>query len=147
MEFWHNGILTADIDKTIDFMCAASGAARDKWIIMDAVEFPQSNMVCGDGGKLRVAAACVGGAVVELIQPLDDCSYHAKSLKARGPGFHHSAHICEDGMDELVAALVAAGGRIVWDFKNGDEHACYVEAPDGSAILEIINCCPFMPEE
>jgi len=50
-------------------------------------------------------------------------------------------------MDEVIANLVAAGGRKVWEFKSGDEHACYVESADGSAVFEVINCCPFMPEE
>jgi len=127
-------------------MCAASGAPREKWEIMDR-DFPQSKIVTGRGGKLRVASAFVGGVVVELIQPMDDLSYHAASLKERGPGFHHSAYVCEDNLDEVVAAMIATGGRMVWEFQNGDEHACYVEAADGHTVLEVINCCPFMPEE
>jgi len=146
MKFWHNGILTADIEATIAFLCTASGTSRDKWMVMD-VEFPDSKMLIGDGGKLRVAGGRVGGIVIELLQPLDDKSYHAKALKARGPGFHHNAYIYEEGQDEIIASLVAAGGKIVWDMRDGDEHACYVEAADGNAVLEIINCCPFMPEE
>ena len=146
MKFWHNGVLTPDIDKTIDFLCAASGSPRDKWMVME-VEFPQSMMVNGDGGKLRVAAGRAGGVVIELLQPLDDLSYHAKALKARGPGFHHNAYICEDNQDEVIASLLAEGGRIVWEFRNGNERACYVEAAGGNAVLEIINICPFMPEE
>jgi catechol 2,3-dioxygenase-like lactoylglutathione lyase family enzyme len=146
MKFWHNGVLTPDVEKTIDFLCAATGAAREKWTVMD-IDFPQDKMVNGNGGKLRAAFAYVGGVVVELLQPLDDLSYHAKALSARGPGFHHNAYICEDDQEETVAALLAAGGSIVWEFQNGDERACYVEAADGNAVLEIINRCPFMPEE
>lgn len=144
MEFWHNGILTPDIDKTISFLNAASGTSRDIWTIMEA-EFPQSKMTSGNGGILRIAFARIGGVVIELLQPLDDSSYHARVLKARGPGFHHNAYICEKNMDETLADLYAAGGRPVWEFLNGDEHACYVEAAGGDVVLEIINHCPFMP--
>ena len=146
MEFWHNGVLTPDIEKTIDFFCATAGSSRDKWTVME-IDFPQSNMVCGNGGKLRAAFGRVGGLVTELLQPLDDVSYHAEVLKSRGPGFHHNAFICENDMDDVVTAFEAAGGRIVWDMRHGDEHACYIESSDGSAVLEVINCCPFVPEE
>ncbi|MDR0490407.1 MAG: VOC family protein [Oscillospiraceae bacterium] len=147
MNFWHNGILTRDIDKTIDFLCAASDAPREKWSVME-IDFPQSNMANGDGGKLRAAFGRVGGVVTELLQPLDDKSYHAKALKLRGPGFHHIAYICDDDeQKEALTSIVSEGGRIVWEFRNGSERACYVEAGGGNAVLELINNCPFMPEE
>ena len=146
MKFWHNGVLTPDIDKTIDFLSAASSTQKEKWTILEA-EFPQSNMAVGEGGKLRIAMGKVGGIAIELLQPLDDLSYHAKALKARGPGFHHNAYVCEDNQEEVLAALLAAGGRIVWDFNREDERAFYVEADGGNAVLEIINVCPFMPED
>ena len=146
MKFWHNGILTADVDKTINFLCAANNTTRDKWTIME-IEFPQSNMLTGDGGRLKAAFGRVGGIVIELLQPLDDYSYHAKALRIRGPGFHHNAYICESDHETKITELLEAGGRKVWEMKRGDDHACYIEAPDGNAVLEIINHCPFMPEE
>lgn len=146
MDFWHNGVLTPDIDKTIGFLCAVSGGSREKWTIME-IEFPQSDMTVGNGGKLRAAFGRVGGVVIELLQPLDDVSYHAQALRERGPGFHHNAYICENDMDKTVGALVGSGGRVIWDMRHGDEHACYVQADGGTAVLEIINCCPFIPEE
>ena len=111
------------------------------------IDFPQENMVCGAGGRLRAAFGRVGGAVVELLQPLDDNSYHAQALKTRGPGFHHNANICGDDLDEVLDKLIACGGSIVWEFADGDEHACYVEADGGEMVLELINICPFMPDE
>jgi hypothetical protein len=146
MKLWHNGVLTHDIGKTIDFLCATTGATREKWSIME-IEFPQSKMVTGAGGKLRAAFAYLGDAVIELLQPLESDTYHAQTLKARGPGFHHNAYICEDNMGEVLESLIAAGGRKVWEFRDGDEHACYIEASDGHTVLEIINRCPFMPEK
>ena len=144
MKFWHTGLLVHDIDETLDFLCAAPGGDRGKWTVID-VEFPQSEMIVGDGGKLRAAFGRVGGVVYELLQPLDDSSYHAKQLEEQGAGFHHCAYYCEDDYDDTVANLVASGGRIVWEAKHGDEHPCYIEA--GGIVFEIINVCPFLPEE
>ena len=144
MYFWHTGILTHDIEKTLSFLGSMFGASRDKWTVMD-IDFPQDDMLAGDGGKLRAAFGRVGGTVYELLQPMDGTSYHAKQLKLRGPGFHHNAYVCEDKQDEAVAALIASGGRIVWEFRHSDERACYVESE--GTVLEIINCCPFMPGE
>ena len=145
MKFWHNGVLTPDIDKTIDFLCATSGSTREKWTIFE-VEFPQEKMTAGDGGKLRVAFARVGDIVIELLQPLDELSYHAKALAKRGPGFHHNAYIYDSGMDDIINALLAEGGRKVWEFRDGNDHSCYVEAAGGNLVLELNNHCPFMPE-
>ena len=146
MKYWHTGILTPDIDETVSFLCAASGTPREKWVIFEK-DFPESVMKTGDGGKLRIAFGRVGGVVIELLQPLDDISYHAKTLKARGPGFHHIAYVCEDNLDETVSALLSEGGRIVWEARIGEERPCYVEAAGGNAVFELINLCPFTPEE
>jgi len=145
MYFWHNGILTPDLEKTMEFLSTAAGTPDYKWNIKEA-EFHQSKMVSGDGGKLRTAFGRIGGIVIELIQPLDDASYHAQTLKRRGPGFHHNAYVCEDNMDETLAGLYAIGGHPVWEFRDETTHACYVESADGLVILEIINHCPFVPE-
>ena len=142
MKFWHNGVLTPDIDKTIEFLSTANGTSPDKWTILE-LEFLQANMVTGGGGKLRAAFGRVGDIAIELLQPLDDKSYHAHSLKTRGPGFHHNAYVCEDNMEEILADLIATGGKPVWEMRRGDEHACYVEAQGGNIILEILNHCPF----
>ena len=147
MKLWHNGILTNNIEQTIAFLCAADDYPIEKWKIMGEVEFSSENMHVGDGGKLRIAMGRVGDAVVELLQPLDETSYHAKVLKSRGPGFHHNAYICEDNQDEVIDRLLLQGGRIVWEFRKEGERAVYVEAADGSAVFEIINICPFMPED
>jgi len=143
MKLWHNGVLTANVDKTIEFLCAAGGD-KSKWTIME-IEFPHEHMVVGNGGKLRAAFGRAGDSVIELLEPLDDNTYHAIELKKRGPGFHHNAYICEENMDAVVKSLLDEGGQIVWEFKRGDEHACYVQAADKSAVIEIINHCPFMP--
>jgi len=144
MKFWHTGLLTGDIEQTLDFLCSTPASDRSKWTMFD-VEFPPDEMITGDGGQLRVAVGRVGGVVYELLQPLDDTSYHARQLKTRGAGFHHCAYYCEGDFDETVASLISSGGHIVWEAKHGDELPCYIESC--GTIFEIINLCPFMPEE
>jgi catechol 2,3-dioxygenase-like lactoylglutathione lyase family enzyme len=146
MKFWHTGILTPDIEKTLDALCAFPGVRRDAWTMME-IEFKPSEMLAGTGGRLKTAMGRVGGIVYELLEPLDDASYHAQAMKAHGPGFHHAAYICEEDMDASVASLTAAGARVVWEVRHGEEHVCYLEAADGGSVWEIINRCPFMPEE
>lgn len=143
MYFWHTGILTRDIDGTINSFCDLPGVARDNWTVMD-LEFKEP--LAGAGGKLKAAFARIGGGVFELLQPLDTVSYHAVQLEKKGPGLHHVAYVCPDGMEAALDGLLRAGGRIVWEIKQGDEHACYVETSGGSMVYELINTCPFMPE-
>ena len=143
MYFWHTGILTHDIDKTINNFCSLPGVTRDNWTIME-LEFNKT--LVGAGGKLKAAFARIGGSVFELLQPLDTVSFHAAQLNKKGPGQHHTAYVCPDGMDSVINSLLRAGGRIVWETKQDNEHACYVETMDGGIIYELINRCPFMPE-
>jgi hypothetical protein len=146
MQFWHIGILTGDIEKSLDAFAAVPGVCRESWTIGE-IEFPPSEMLVGSGGRLRTAMGRIGGVVYELIQPMDEGSYHAAELKKRGPCLHHAAYVCEDSQDEIVASIRDAGGRTVWEARHGSEHVFYMESADGSTVWEIINCCPFVPED
>lgn len=146
MEFWHAGIITADVEKTLDTLCAMPGVERKDWSVFD-MEFKPSEMLTGTGGKLKVAAGRVNGIIHELIQPLDEHSYHAAVLKNRGTGFHHAAYVCEKNHQEVVASCLAAGGRIVWEALHEGEHVTYLESADGGSVWEIINVRPVMPGE
>jgi hypothetical protein len=144
VKHWHIGILTPDIDGSVDAICAMFGSSRENWTFTE-LEFSDAEMVFGDGGKLRAAIGRAGGIVYEFLQPMDDRSYHAKAMKSRGPGIHHSAYICEDDQDAQVNAMKASGARNVWEARHGDEHVYYLEFPD-KTIWEIINRCSFMPD-
>ena len=144
MIFWHVGLLTYDIEQALGFLCSTPVSDRSKWSVFE-VEFPPGEMITGAGGRLRVAVGRVGGVVYELLQPLNETSYHARQLEERGAGIHHCAYYCEGDFDETVASLIASGGHIVWEAKHGDEHPCYIESC--GTVFEIINVCPFMPEE
>jgi hypothetical protein len=146
MKFWHIGILTPNIEQTLETMLAVPGARRDAWAFGE-VEFSQAEMLTGKGGRLKTAMGRMGGVVYELLEPMDEHSYHAETLKQRGPGFQHAAYVCEEDLDEVVASCIAAGAHMVWEAQHGNEHVCYLEAADGGSVWEFINCCPFMPEE
>lgn len=145
MELWHMGILTPDIDQTLDTICAVPGADRSAWTLGE-IAFSPDEMVTGEGGRLKTAFGRMGGVAVELLEPLDERSYHAAALKKRGPGFHHAAYVCGNELDAVIDAALAAGARIVWEARHGDEHVCYMESADGGSVFEYINVCPFMPE-
>ena len=143
MKFWHVGVITANINEAIRSLSGASEYEESSWEIFD-VDFPDNEMKTGAGGKLRAAFGHVGGVPFEILQPLDNASYHAQQLETRGAGLHHCAYICEDDYQETVSGLVAAGGSVVWAAKHGKERPCYIET--NGMVLEIINCSPFAQE-
>lgn len=146
MKFWHIGILTPSIEKTLDTLCAIPGVTRSAWTINE-IEFSPSEMIVGKGGRLRTAMGRVSGIVYELIEPMDEHSYHAAELQRKGPGLHHAAYVCEGNQDAIVESYKASGSQMVWEAQHGTEHVCYMEAADGSTIWEFINTLPFMPED
>lgn len=146
MEFWHAGIITSDIEKTLDTLCAMPGAKREDWSVFE-MEFKAEEMLTGTGGKLKVAAGRVDGIIHELIEPLDEASYHAEVLKSRGSGFHHLAYVCENNYEDAIAGILKAGGSIVWEALHEGEHVTYVASEDGGSVWEIINVRPIMPGE
>lgn len=148
MYHWHVGVLTGSIEKSMEAILSIPGVDASKWIFGE-VDFYADPTAAGTSGKLKSAVGRIGGIVYELLEPQDDVSFQALELKRKGPGVHHTAYVCDGDRDleETVERYLAAGGRRVWDVRHGPEHAIYVEAGDGSMIIEFINCCPFMPEE
>ena len=57
--------------------------------------------------SLRIAFGVLGGALIELLEPLDDRSPHAEFLDAHGEGMHHLAFLVPD-FDEQLAAVRTA---------------------------------------
>ena len=147
MFHWHIGVLTNSIDSSMKAL-QGLGVDTSRWLFCIA-DFSGDQTAVGTSGKLRSAVGRIGGVVYEFLEPLDDRSLQAAELKKKGPGIHHTAYVC-DGYDDLertVSEYLAAGGKKIWEVWHGAEHAYYVQAADGSMIIELINCCPFMPEE
>jgi hypothetical protein len=82
MKFWHVGILTPDIEKTLSIL----QPLNDGWSHAE-LEFLPSEMIVGSGGRLKTAMGQGSGIVYELIQPMDDISFHAAALKKEAPAF------------------------------------------------------------
>jgi hypothetical protein len=60
--------------------------------------------------SLKIAFGTLGGVLLELLQPLDDRSPHAKFLAERGEGMHHLAYFVDD-LDEQIGAAREADPR------------------------------------
>ena len=140
MKIWHVGILTEDLEKTLKTYGVIPGADRDSWQIGEMTFAPEAMRV-GAGGTLKFAMCSIGGIFCEFIEPITKTSYHYQELKSKGPGIHHIAYSCVDDMEEVLEALLAKGGRVVWEIQR-KEHVCYVELPDEGTILEIIDIDP-----
>jgi len=147
MYHWHIGVLTPDIEESMKAVASIPGVDMSKWLFGE-VDFSDDPTAAGTSGKLKSAVGRIGTIVYEYLQPLDEKSFQAVELAKKGPGIHHTAYVCEGDEEqaEVLESYLAAGARIVWDVWHGPEHAVYVEAADGSMIIEFINCCPFMPE-
>lgn len=90
----HIGFAVHDIDASIAFYSAMFGVTD--W---ERIAMPERFM--------NVAAAHVGGVLIELIAPTSDAAAFAKHLRERGPGIHHIAY----RVDDIVAALAQLKAR------------------------------------
>lgn len=146
MKYWHTGFLSRDVEKTVSYFCSLPGVSKDDWTIFE-VCFEQNEMVVGNGGPLKVAMGRVGGIGYEIIEPLDEKSYHGEQLKKHGPLLHHIAYVCEEDQQEAVRSMLADGGEIVWEaVRRGpeqEEHVYYIRSERNGFIYELLNCCPF----
>jgi methylmalonyl-CoA/ethylmalonyl-CoA epimerase len=90
----HIGFAVRDIDEAIAFYSAIFGMTD--W---ERIAMPDQSM--------DVAAARVGGVLLELIAPTSEAAVFAKYLRERGPGMHHIAYRVGD----IVAALAELQSR------------------------------------
>ncbi|MGH8988066.1 MAG: VOC family protein [Acidimicrobiales bacterium] len=58
--------------------------------------------------SLKIAFGALGGVLLELLEPLDDCSPHAEFLAEHGEGLHHLAFLVADFDRQLAAARDAS---------------------------------------
>jgi methylmalonyl-CoA/ethylmalonyl-CoA epimerase len=95
----HLGFAVADIEEAIAFYEATFGVSD--W---ERIELPERFM--------RVAAASVGGTLIELIAPTSPEAAFAKYLAERGPGMHHVAYRVEN-IEAALAELRTKGVRLI----------------------------------
>jgi methylmalonyl-CoA/ethylmalonyl-CoA epimerase len=90
----HIGFMVRDIDEAVAFYSRMFDVAE--W---ERIEMPERYM--------RVAAARVGGTLLELIAPASEQASFAKFLQERGPGVHHVAY----RVDDIATALADVKAR------------------------------------
>jgi methylmalonyl-CoA/ethylmalonyl-CoA epimerase len=97
----HIGFAVRDIDESIAFYSTMFGVMG--W---ERIAMPERHM--------NVAAARVGGVLLELIAPTSDAAAFAKYLRERGPGVHHIAYRVDD-IAAALADLKARGAQLIDD--------------------------------
>lgn len=88
----------------------------------------------------RHALAWSGEMQLELVEPVSGPSIFADQLASSGQGLNHIGRLVDDREAER-AALIAAGYRAVQGASFGesrDGRFEYFRAPDGSALIELI---------
>jgi methylmalonyl-CoA/ethylmalonyl-CoA epimerase len=95
----HIGFAVRDIDESIAFYSAMFGVTDWERIAMPA-------------RFMDVAAARVGGVLLELIAPTSEAASFAKHLRERGPGMHHIAYRVKD-IAGALAQLKACGAQLI----------------------------------
>ena len=96
--------------------------------------------------SLRIAFGALGGVLLELLEPLDDCSPHAAFLAERGEGMHHLAYLVAD-FDEQLAAIRGAGPEtgLLIDGTGPGNPVRWVYLDGGSArgtVIELLERTP-----
>jgi hypothetical protein len=100
---------------------------------------------------LKIAFGPLGGVLLELLEPLDDRSPHAKFLAERGEGIHHLAYLVPD-FDDQLAALRAAdpaatllidgtgpGNPVRWCYLDGgNAHGTVIELLERTPTSEAL---------
>ena len=74
----------------------------------------------------------------ELIQPLNDC-YFMDCLRRRGDHIHHACFRVGSELDDVVARLERAGGKVVIAIQGGENRSAFVEMPAGGMVFELLN--------
>ena len=95
----HIGFVVRDIDEAVAFYSAMFNVTSWERIAMAE-------------RHMDVAAAHVGGVMLELIAPTSDAAAFAKYLRERGPGMHHIAYRVDD-IASALADLKARGAQLI----------------------------------
>jgi 4-hydroxyphenylpyruvate dioxygenase-like putative hemolysin len=141
----HVGVIVKDIDSTIELLTAI--CSLGPW---NTYEFKphKDEMAVGSPPHLKVAHAKLGSAIaLELLQPLDEESYHAKALRANGEGVDHIAYSTSD-YDAVVSELLERGGKMLVAGLFKGKHWCYIDSQPGGIVLDLLEgVSPWKDEE
>lgn len=133
----HLGMVVSDLDETLAALQGGYGlgpfhTSDDSY----AARLHGSDFTL----SLRVGFGCLGDTLLEVLQPLDDESPHARFLARHGPGLHHVCWLVPS-VDEYVAAT---GSLITLDGHGaaGLHRWAYLEPVAGGLVPEIIEDTP-----
>lgn len=95
----HIGFAVRDIEQAVAFYSDTFGLTE--W---ERISMPERHM--------EVAAAKLGGVLLELIAPTSAEAAFAKYLDEKGPGVHHIAYRVDD-IEAALATLSEQGARLI----------------------------------
>lgn len=88
--------------------------------------------------RVKIKAAKMGNAELELIQPLEGESPHKEYLQAKGEGIQHIAFAVED-LSDAVEKLTAKGSSIILEGRRADGGGvAYMDLDVGGIIVELV---------
>ncbi len=133
----HMGMVVPDLTRTIEAMRGSYGlgpfhTSDDSYAArLHGVECTVS---------LRVGFGWLGDTLLEVLEPLDGKSPHARFLSQHAPGLHHVCWLVSS-VDDYVAAT---GSVITLDgYGSGGLHRwAYLEPVEGGLVPEIIEDTP-----
>ena len=132
------GVVVKDIDKAIERLSILGiGPFYSKMPPANARSlFRGKPFVAGDRVKIR--AAQMGNAELELIQPLDGESPHKEYLNEKGEGIQHLAFAVDD-LNKAVETLTARGSTVLLKGDRGDGGGvAYIDLDVGGIIVELV---------
>jgi len=124
----HVGVAVEDIDATLA-------------LYRQSLEMPLVHRETVAEQGVEAALLDVGGAHIELLQPLGPDTSVGKFLARRGPGLHHIAYRVDD-VEQTLSALARAGMRLIDERPRtgirGSRVAFVHPASTGGVLTEIV---------
>lgn len=123
-----------DVDKTIEFL---SSLGLGPW--QDFQYSPRDDEVMiGEPFSLKCSSTNLGPIVLELNQPLEERSFWARLLEAKGEGQFIVAFNVSN-YDEIVAKLREQGNTVVVEALFEGKRWCYLDTKPGGIIFELLD--------
>jgi len=125
------GVVVKDIADTTKFLTSIWGLGP--WDIKE-LSYTKDNLTVGEPFKIKVAYTHLGGAKLELIQPLEGKSIFSDFLAAKGEGlFNINFHLAN--YDEMMSKLEEYQGKLILEIVKTKRYS-YFETKPGGIVVE-----------
>jgi methylmalonyl-CoA/ethylmalonyl-CoA epimerase len=135
------GLTVGSLDH-VGVAVASLEAAAATWRLLGLDVGPPEEVA---GSGVRVAFVTIGGARVELLEPLAADTPVGRFLSRRGPGLHHVAWRVDD-LEDALARLAAAGVPLVDAAPRPGAHGSRVAflhpTAVGGVLVELVEPVP-----